>query len=690
MNRRLVILIVGPLLALLGAGAAWAFWTAPGTGTASASTGTINAPTAAAASTTAGLGTVSVSWTASTVSSSGTSPSGYYVTKVRNSDSVTANACGTSPSFLTTLAACSDTLVADGTYHYVVNAVMATWTAASSSSNNVTVVNDATPPAVSVTSVNGSVRSFPYLTNATATSIGGLCGTATGDSVTVTPLINSAGTLPATAVCSSGSWTLTLTTPYSTDASLTLSATQSDTAGNTGIATAQALTIDKTAPVVSVASVNGSARSFPYSTSANVTSIGGLCGTATGDSAIVTPLINSVGTLPATTTCSSGSWTLTLTTPLSAEATSTLSATQGDAATNTGTASSKAVTIDKTAPVVSVTSVNGSARSFPYSTNVDVASIGGACGTATDDVATVTPLINGIPTAPAATTCSSGIWSLTLTAPLSSEASRSLTANQTDAAGNSGAATPQTFIIDKTVPVLSVTSVNGAVRTFPYSANVNVTSIGGACGVLPGDVTTVTPFISGAATVPATAVCSGGNWILTLTTPLSTDGSRTLTASQADAAGNAGTAISQTIMIDKPPALVTVSSGGGIGGKMELGDSLVLTFSEPLDPTSIPTSVTVTEQRSPGSTTLTIPNLIQVANIGNTYLGANNSSGAATSTSVVLSNGNTTITIILGAVTTTGSGVGTGSGNVVISPSGNLKDLTGNAATSSATVTRLF
>ncbi|MEV6416805.1 hypothetical protein [Kribbella sp. NPDC051718] len=148
MIRRRLLLLLGTTVVLLTAtGVALAFWTTSGTGTGSATTGTLAPPTNAAAVATPGSGTVEVSWTASTQST------GYYVTRVRNSDSSAAAACGTSPAAPTASTSCNDLAVADGTYHYTVTSVLASWTAVSAPSGNVTVNN--TRPAVTVNQAAG-------------------------------------------------------------------------------------------------------------------------------------------------------------------------------------------------------------------------------------------------------------------------------------------------------------------------------------------------------------------------------------------------------------------------------------------------------------------------------------------------------------------------------------------------------
>jgi Bacterial Ig-like domain len=138
----------------LTSGVAWAFWTASGTGTATADTGTINAPTAVAAGNTAGSSLVVVSWMSSTPAA-GVSPTGYYVTRVRNSDGASSSACGSSPASPTATTPCNDTSVPDGSYHFVVTGVLSSWTAPSGSSNNVTVSTDVTPPSVTVEQKSG-------------------------------------------------------------------------------------------------------------------------------------------------------------------------------------------------------------------------------------------------------------------------------------------------------------------------------------------------------------------------------------------------------------------------------------------------------------------------------------------------------------------------------------------------------
>jgi hypothetical protein len=67
----------------------------------------------------------------------------------------------------------------------------------------------------------------------------------------------------------------------------------------------------------------------------------------------------------------------------------------------------------------------------------------------------------------------------------------------------------------------------------------------------------------------------------------------------------------------------------------------------------------------------------------------NNTTATATGT-VSMGNGNKTITITLGTVNVTQGGLATGTQRVTMSANALLKDLAGNGATGSATVTPLF
>src|SRR5262249_33611533 len=121
-KRRLLLLgtVVVALAAVFGA---LAYFSSVGTGTGSANTGTLDAPTLSA---TPGAGTVALGWT--TVSPpTGTDPVTYYITR-DSGDAGGDCATSASPSSATS---CTDSGLSTGTYHYTVTAKWHSWTAKS-------------------------------------------------------------------------------------------------------------------------------------------------------------------------------------------------------------------------------------------------------------------------------------------------------------------------------------------------------------------------------------------------------------------------------------------------------------------------------------------------------------------------------------------------------------------------------
>jgi hypothetical protein len=126
---------------VLAAVPAAAYWTASGSGGASAATSTLAPPTDLTVPASV-ISDVDISWTPGT---GGVVPQGYVVTRYA-ADASPAPACGTSPAQpgpaqLVTGTTCTDEDVPNGQHTYVVTAVYNTWTAASLPSGAVEVTN---------------------------------------------------------------------------------------------------------------------------------------------------------------------------------------------------------------------------------------------------------------------------------------------------------------------------------------------------------------------------------------------------------------------------------------------------------------------------------------------------------------------------------------------------------------------
>lgn len=609
-------------LALLGMGpAAWAYWTSAGDGTGSATTATLNPPTGVVATHTPGTQSVGVSWTAA----AGLVPQGYYVTRIPDGGGAAEPACDTSAAVLIQ-SSCIDTPVPEGTYQYTVIAVYRSWTAASGPSNTVVISTDTAPPVVTVTTVNGGTRAFPYSSNAAVTTIGGACGNTPGDSPTVTPLINGAGTTPATAPCNAGTWTLTLTTPISAEVSIAVSATQSDAAGNTGTAPTRTVIIDTTRPTLTSIvragaspTVNTGPLAWTVTFSEPVTGVtttnfalalSGIGGTAPTFSS-VTP----VGASPsATWTVSVGTTATTGTNAGSIGLNLAASGSVVDPAGNTlnaGTVAGPAYSYDTTAPtVVRVTSglANGSYKAGQVvPVTVEFTEPVTVAGTPQLTLVTGAPLTTAVNY-----TSGSGSDTLTFTytiaagnssSDLNYQAVTSLALGPgggiTDGATNPATLTlpalasanslggNKALIIDTAAPVVAVTQVGGTVRTFPYATTGDVTSIGGTCGIATGDLAPVTVLVNGVSV--GTVNCTGGGaW--TLAVSWTTDGARIVSATQADLAGNTGVAAERIVNVDKLAPTVTGVSSPLPNGSYRVGQLIpvTVTFSEPVIVTGTP------------------------------------------------------------------------------------------------------
>jgi hypothetical protein len=239
---KLLVIVATAVSTVAFAGAGWALWTTTGTGIASAAARTLATPVISTPITATG-NTVSLNWTA-VAPPGGADSVSYYVLR---DNAAASTACGSSASPITG-SSCNDTGVPNGLHSYTVMANFQSWKATSAPAS-VTVNGDTTPPTVTITKVNLAVVAFPFSTNANITSIAGSCGTATGDIATVTVAIS---TQNGTAACNAGAWSWPLVTTISAPGSYTATATQVDAAGNTGTSGSQTITIDKTAPTVTI------------------------------------------------------------------------------------------------------------------------------------------------------------------------------------------------------------------------------------------------------------------------------------------------------------------------------------------------------------------------------------------------------------------------------------------------------
>jgi hypothetical protein len=326
------------------------------------------------------------------------------------------------------------------------------------------------------------------------------------------------------------------------DGNHTVTATQTDAAGNASSASpALTVRIDTTDPLVSL-----TAPADGFSTNDTTPTLTGGAGTATGDSTTVVVKIHqgssTAGTVvqTLTPTAAAGTWTANAATLPQGEYTA--QATQTDSAGNESSSAAHTFTVDTavpSAPSKPDLAAGSDSGTLP-SDNLTNDTTPTFTGTA-EAGSSVIILANGLPVGSG--TAVSGNYSIT-TSPIG-EGSHSITATATDAANNTSApsdALPVT--IDTTGPAVTVTAPGDGSTT----ADPTPTLAGGR-GTAADDVAAVIIEIrSGGGLVQAITTSAGGaTWATTAATL--PNGTYTIQATQADKAGNITTTTANTFTV---------------------------------------------------------------------------------------------------------------------------------------------
>lgn len=400
--------------------------------------------------------------------------------------------------------------------------------AGNTSSNSRTFLRDTTAPMLAFTSPGANSNVGPTAT------VTGTCET--GFSVT----LGGAGVAsPVVVNCVSGTFSGSVSFT-SGDGSKQVTASQTDAAGNTGNASRN-FNRDSAAPLLAITSPAANSFVGPTAT------VSGTCETG------LTVTLSGTGLAASTTaSCTGGNFNA-LVTFSSGDGNKQVTASQTDSGGNTGT-DSRTFRRDTTGPVIAITSP--AAGSYVGVT----AAISGTCETGTD----VTLAGSGVST-PVVTPCSGGTFSAVVSI-TSGDGSKQVTASQTDTAGNTSS-TSRSFLRDGTAPILAITSP--ASNSFVALT----ASISGTCE------TGITVVVAGSGVVGSTnGNCVAGTFTASVTFTAG-DGSKQVTASQTDGAGNTGTAsrnfvrdgTAPLIAITAPAANTAVPNGLTISGTCETG-----------------------------------------------------------------------------------------------------------------------
>ncbi|MBZ4419470.1 Ig-like domain-containing protein [Myxococcus sp. RHSTA-1-4] len=418
-----------------------------------------------------------------TVTYTGTAEPGATVTVVVDGQTVGTVTAGADGSWSVTGA----TPLTDGPHSVTATATDAAGNTATDT--NAFTVDTATSVAIA-TPAEGAV-----LNNGTVT----YTGTAEpGATVTVVVDGQTVGTVTAGA---DGSWSVTGATPL-TDGPHTVTATATDTAGNTATDT-NTFTVDAQTSVAITTPADGVVLTNPVVTYQGTAEPG----------AEVTVVVDgqTVGTV---TAAADGSWSVAVATSL-ADGSHAVTATARDAQGNTAT-DTHAFSVDTATSVAITAPAEGAVLGNPVVTYTGTAEPG----------ATVTVVVDG-QTVGTVTAAADGSWSLASAATLA-DGAHTVTATATDTAGNTATDT-NAFTVDTATSVAITSPAEGAVLGNPV-----VTYSGTA---EPGAEVTVVVDGQTLGTVTAAA---DGSWSLASAATLA-DGAHTVTATARDAQGNTAT-----------------------------------------------------------------------------------------------------------------------------------------------------
>jgi hypothetical protein len=258
----------------------------------------------------------------------------------------------------------------------------------------------------------------------------------------------------------------------------------------------------------------------------------------------------------------------------------------------------------------------------------------------------------------------------------------------------------ETYTVVK--PPLVVVSINAAGPSPTNAASVSwvVTFSEPATGVGKADFavaqgpglsgTSVTTVTGSGATYTVTASSGSGAGTLGLNL-IDDDSIRDTSGNRLGGTGvGNGNFVGAVYTIDRTGPTVVSVTDTDQDGVIEVGDTLVVTLSEPIDPASV--NVTqLTVSRAKKNDFFNIPGLTNAAvDTGTTgYLKNIDNITATYAASAALSGGNAVVTVTIGGCTANcaNAGTGAGIGGFTFAPAASIKDTVGNAATGTFAVT---
>ncbi len=352
-------------------------------------------------------------------------------------------------------------------------------------------------------------------TNTTAQTVTGACET--GSTVNLSgDFVGS----PLTELCAAA-WYSRAITLTASQGSKSINVTQTDPSGNTSVATNITVTFDAVAP-----------GSPTIATPANgaVTNISAQTVTGACETGATVNLSGDFAGSPLTATCVASLYSRGITLTV-AQGSKAISATQTDPSGNTSVATNINITFDSVAPTAPTitTPANGSL------TNTTAQTVTGSC----ESGATVN-LTGDFTGSPLTAACVANAYTRAITL-AASQGSKAISATQTDLAGNTSLATNITVTLDTTAPSApTITApVNGSFTNTIFQ------SVTGSCE--SGAIVNVSGDFSES---PVIAPCSSSSYTVVNITLISSQGLKSISATQTDPAGNTSSATNISLTLD--------------------------------------------------------------------------------------------------------------------------------------------
>ncbi|WAJ71411.1 cadherin-like domain-containing protein [Catenovulum adriaticum] len=384
---------------------------------------------------------------------------------------------------------------------------------------------------------------------------------------------------------SSGNWTIAgseIDVSAFNNGSLTVSATQTDDAGNTSTVATQTITLDNTAPSAPVITTPIETDGIVNAAEDNDVLIQGTGGE---NNATVTVNItgNNSSVSRTVTTDGSGNWSIAgseIDVSAFNNGSLTVSATQTDEVGNTSTAATQSIMLDNAAPTAPSISTPIEIDNIVNANEDDSVLISGSGAEAN---ASLTITIGSVSIQTTADT--NGNWTIeSKEIDISALTNGTLTVavTQTDDAGNESSSATQDITLDNAAPSAPVITTPIETDGIVNAAEDNDVLIAGS-GAEADNSVTVTITDNNNSTVSSTVTADGsGNWTLSgseLDVSAFNNATLTVSATQTDEAGNTSTAATQNITLDnQAPSALTITTpieGDGYINAAEDNDVLI-------------------------------------------------------------------------------------------------------------------